>query len=64
MNKTIHGEWSPIFRQKAAELRYTQAQIARETGIPLQTINSYWQGLRKPRIENFNKITNLLQIEL
>ncbi len=64
MNKTVSGEWSPIFRQYAAEQRYTQAEIARQTGIPLQTINAYFQGIRKPRIENFEKITNLLKIEL
>jgi transcriptional regulator with XRE-family HTH domain len=63
-NKTVPGEWSPIFRQYAAEQRYTQAEISRQTGIPLQTINAYFQGLRNPRIENFNKINNLLKITL
>ena len=64
MKKTVTGEWAPIFRQYAAEQRYTQAQISRETGIPIQTINSYFQGLRSPRIENFNKIVELLKINL
>jgi transcriptional regulator with XRE-family HTH domain len=64
MNKTVPGEWSPIFRQYAAEQRYTQAEISRLTGIPLQTINAYFQGLRKPRKANFELITNLLKIEL
>ncbi len=62
--KTVPGEWAPIFRQYAAEQRYTQAEISRQTGIPLQTIHSYFQGLRNPRKENFDLITNLLKITL
>jgi transcriptional regulator with XRE-family HTH domain len=64
MNKTVSGEWAPIFRQYAAEQRYTQAEISRQTGIPLQTINAYFQGRRSPRKPHFNKITNLLKITL
>jgi len=64
MSKPIPGEWAPIFRKYAAEQRYTQAEISRQTGIPLQTINAYFQGLRSPRKENFDKITNLLKITL
>jgi hypothetical protein len=63
-NKKVSGEWAHVFRLYATEHRYTQTRISFETGIPIQTINAYFQGLRKPRIENFEKITNLLKIEL
>jgi hypothetical protein len=62
--KTVQGEWAPIFRAAKAEQRYTHAQISIGTGIPYESIVSYFRGLRNPKKAAFDKITNFLNITL